>query len=891
MNSLDIIFEKYETGVNGLTQDEANSRLVKYGKNELKEDEKDHPIKLFFMQFVDILIALLIVAAIAAFFVGEVVDSLVILIVVILNAVIGFIQEYRAEKAMEKLKSLVSTEAVVKRNGEFEKIPGTDLTIGDLVVVEEGDKVPADIIMIETFDLKIDESSLTGESLPVFKDSNSDIGENDIDIENNIKNNIENNIKNNNGDVILNIDNNSHDENIRKRFAYMDSNVISGRGMGIVIAIGMDTSIGKIAEMIQEEDTKTPLQEKIANLSKTLGLIAVVVCVLVFALQFFQGIDIVSTFMTAVSLAVAAVPEGLPAILTLTLALGMQQMVKSNAVVRKLLAVETLGSCTVVCTDKTGTLTLNKMTVRDAKFINNEKSFEICALCNNSSIKDGKIIGDPTDAALMVYGEDNGYLKSELEKTYPRIKEIPLDSVRKRMTTIHEKIGNDFNIDNNVTNVDSSDINTDDNLYVFSKGAPEIILNLCKYVDNDGTIEIIDDKTKETISNNVSEMTNSALRVLALAYKKIENNLIENPDEVEKDLIFVGLAGMMDPPRQEAKDAVASCKTAGIKVVMITGDHKSTASSIADEIGVLTNGKVLTGGELDKLDEDQFMDVVQDVQVYARVYPEQKVRIVEALQKHKNIVSMTGDGVNDAPALKKASIGVAMGSGTDVSKESADMIIQDDNFATIIQAIKEGRKIFDNIKRFVKFQVSTNVGAILTIVSASLLSLPVPFNPIQILWINIIMDGPPAQSLGTEGAEEDIMNRSPEKGNILNKNTLTRIIIAGIVMAVGTLALYFYELSYNGNIKIATTVAFTVFVIYQLFNAINNRANSKEKNNFFWIAISVSFLLQLLVIYLPYLQGIFRTTAIGVTEWVLIIVVAATIILCEKILNRFMVKN
>ncbi|OQD58165.1 Ca2+-transporting ATPase [Methanobrevibacter arboriphilus JCM 13429 = DSM 1125] len=891
MTSLDKIFKKYETGANGLTQDEANIRLVKYGKNELEEDEKDHPIKLFFMQFVDILIALLIVAAIAAFFVGEVVDSIVILIVVILNAVIGFIQEYRAEKAMEKLKSLVSTEAVVKRDGEFEKISGTELTIGDIVVVEEGDKIPADLIMIETSDLKIDESSLTGESLPVLKDSNSDISYKGSGVEGN-------------EDAILNIDKSSHDENVRKRFSYMDSNVISGRGMGIVIAIGMNTSIGKIAEMIQDEDTKTPLQEKIANLSKTLGLIAVVVCVLVFALQFFQGHDLVSTFMTAVSLAVAAVPEGLPAILTLTLALGMQQMAKSNAVVRKLLAVETLGSCTVVCTDKTGTLTLNKMTVRDAKFTNEKKALEICALCNNSSIKDGKIIGDPTDAAIMLYGEDNGYLKSDLENKYPRIKEIPLDSVRKRMTTIHERINN------NVNNTDGSDIITDNNLYVFSKGAPEIILSLCKYIDNDGTIEILEDETKETISNNIKGMTSSALRVLALAYKKVENNndkasdkdidlsydginnLIEDPDEVEKDLIFVGLAGMMDPPRQEAKDAVASCKTAGIKVVMITGDHQSTASSIAQEIGIFTDGKVLTGAELDKLDENQFMDVVQDVQVYARVYPEQKVRIVEALQKHKNVVSMTGDGVNDAPALKKASIGVAMGSGTDVSKESSDMIIQDDNFATIVQAIKEGRKIFDNIKRFVKFQVSTNVGAILTIVSASLLSLPVPFNPIQILWINIIMDGPPAQSLGTEGAEDNIMNRAPEKGNILNKNTLTRIIIAGVVMAVGTLALYFYELSStDGNIKISTTVAFTVFVMYQLFNAINNRANSNEKNNFFWIAISISFLLQLLVIYLPYLQGIFRTTAIGITEWILIVIVAATILASEKILNRFMTKN
>ena len=864
MSSIEKILNKYKTSLDGLDQNEANERLAKYGKNELIEDKKDHPIKLFFMQFVDILIALLILAAIAAFFVGETVDSIVILIVVILNAVIGFIQEYRAEKAMEKLKSLVSTEAVVKRSGEFEKIPGEELTIGDIVVVEEGDKIPGDLILIETHDLKIDESSLTGESLPVLKDCNSDIGE-DLD-----------------ENIILSIDNSSHDENIRKRFAYMDSNIISGRGTGIVIAIGMDTSIGKIAEMIQEETSETPLQEKIASLSKTLGLIAVLICAFVFGLQYFQGHNLIDTFMTAVSLAVAAVPEGLPAILTLTLALGMQKMAKSNAVVRKLLAVETLGSCTVICTDKTGTLTLNKMSLRDARFNNSKKALEICALCNNSSIKEGKLIGDPTDGAVMLYGEDNGYIKNDLEKVYPRIKEIPLDSVRKRMTTIHEKI------DRNNNNLSNS---SDEDIYVFTKGAPEIILEQCKYIDNDGNIEIIDDNIKEIIKNNINEMTDSALRVLALAYREIDyknKDIIENPDEVEKNLIFVGLTGMIDPPREEAKDAVASCITAGIKVVMITGDHQSTASAIAREIGILNDGKVLTGRDLDEIDDDRFMDIVEDVQVYARVYPEQKVRIVEALQKHKNVVSMTGDGVNDAPALKKASIGVAMGSGTDVSKEASDMIIQDDNFATIIQAIREGRKIFDNIKRFVKFQVSTNIGAILTIVSASLLSLPIPFNPIQILWINIIMDGPPAQSLGTEGPEENVMERTPEKGNILNKNTLIRIAIAGIVMALGTMSLYFYQLSIDQNLKVATTVAFTVFVMYQIFNAINNRANSKEKNNFFWIAILASFALQLLVIYLPYLQGIFRTTAIGITEWILIVIVAGTILVSERILNIFM---
>lgn len=891
MTNVDKILEKYKTSLNGLSQNEANKRLEKYGKNELKEEKRDHPIKLFLMQFMEILIVLLLIAAVAAYFIGDTIDAAFILFVVILNAVIGFIQEYRAEKAMEKLKTLVTTNAIVKRDGEPQNILGTELTIGDIVVIEEGDKVPADLMLIESSDLKIDESSLTGESNPVTKTCNN--YEEDESLEN--------------------FNKDSHDEKIREKIAYMDSNVISGRGTGVVIAIGMDSSMGKIAEMIQEVKIKTPLEEKIANLGKTLGLIAIVVCVGVFFLQYFQGTPLVETFMTAVSLAVAAVPEGLPAILTLTLALGMQKMAKSNAVVRKLLAVETLGSCTVVCTDKTGTLTLNKMTVREVKINSKNRSLEVCSLCNNSSLKEGKVIGDPTDGAIIQYAEENNYKKAEVEKEYTRIKEIPLDSTRKRMTTIHEKIndnekdqkikGTNEKSTNNNKNYKTKDIhknganNKTKELYAFSKGAPEIILDLCKYIENNGNIEIIDNKTKEKIIKDISEMTGSGLRVLGLAYKKIDDETqIENPENVEKDLVFVGLIGMMDPPRKEAKKAVETCHTAGIKVVMITGDHQDTAIAIGREIGILNNGKVLTGAELDNLNDEEFKAIVEDVQVYARVYPEQKVRIVEALQNQKNVVSMTGDGVNDAPALKKASIGVAMGSGTDVSKESADMIIQDDNFVSIIKAIREGRKIFDNIRRFVKFQVSTNIGAILTIVSASLLSLPIPFNPIQILWINIIMDGPPAQSLGVEGAEKNIMNRKPTKGNILNKNNISKIAIAGIVMAVGTLAIYFYELTIGApndlskeNIEIkAMTVAFTTFVMFQIFNAFNRRAKSEEKNNFFFIAIAASFLLQLLVIYIPYLQMIFRTVAIDLFDWILLVLVATSILVSERIVNKVM---
>jgi Ca2+-transporting ATPase len=831
--SVEETLSELKTTKDGLSTNEAQNRNEQYGLNELVEEKKDGPVKKFLMQFVDILIILLIVAAVAAYFVGDAIDAAVILFVVILNATVGFLQENKAEKAMEKLKGLISSEAVVIRDGKTHKLPAAELTLGDVVIIEEGDKVPADIRLIESYDLRIDESSLTGESLPVSKTSTLEKAENE-----------------------------------RETVAYMDSDVLSGRGIGAVIEIGMDTSIGKIAEMLQGEDTATPLQEKISGLGKMLGLIAVVVCVGVFLLQLVKGIPLVETFMTAVSLAVAAVPEGLPAILTLTLALGMQRMAKVNAVVRKLLAVETLGSCTVICTDKTGTLTLNRMSVRDARLTSPERALEVCALCNNSSLSKGKVIGDPTDGALLLYADEEDYNREELENKYPRIMEIPLDSTRKRMTTLNQK---------------------GEEICLYTKGAPEIILNRCKFIEEDGDVRKLTEEDINGILGSLDEMTGEALRVLGLAYRKVSSEEdFEDKETLENNLIFLGLVGMMDPPRKEAADAVAICKKANIKVVMITGDHKDTAAAIAKEIGVLEGGKVLTGPDLEKLSEEEFEKIVEEVQVYARVFPEQKVRIVEALQNKDNVVSMTGDGVNDAPALKKASIGVSMGiTGTDVAKESSDMILQDDNFATIVHAIEEGRTIFDNIRRFVKFQLSTNVGAILTIVSASIMSLPIPFNPIQILWINIIMDGPPAQSLGVEPAEKGIMLRKPEKENILPRKTLLRIIFTGIVMAIGTMALYLYELSIGVSVIKATTIAFTVFVMFQIFNVFNCKSKTGFSNRFLLIAVAVSFLLQVMVIYLPLLQGIFKTTAISAFDWVLIVLVAFTIIISEKIVARF----
>ena len=557
--------------------------------------------------------------------------------------------------------------------------------------------------------------------------------------------------------------------------------------------------------------------------------------------------------MTAVSLAVAAIPEGLPAVLTLTLALGMSEMAKSQAIVKRLLSVETLGSCTIICSDKTGTLTENKMTVVESYFTNEDRTLEIGKLCNNASISNGEAIGDQTDGGILKFCQNH---KGDLK----RVDEIPLDSNRKMMTTIHS-------------------LNGEKNI-VFTKGAPEIILDKCKHIDYDGSIKIIDAESKEIIIKKIDEMSGHGLRVIGFAYK------IEDDDEPEENLTFTGLLGLADPPKKDAKKAVSDCLKAGIKVKMITGDHEKTACSIAKNLGILTTGRTITGDELEKLTTEEYMAIADDIQVYARVKPKQKMRIVEALKSSGNIVAMTGDGVNDAPALKKASIGVAMGDGTDVAKESADMILENNDFATIVKAVKEGRKIYDNIKRFVKFQVSTNVGAILTIIGTSLLSLPLPFNPVQLLWLNIVMDGPPAQTLGIEGAEKDLMHRPPETGDILTKKTLIEILISGIVMAIGTIAVFSYQLSINSSESKAMTVAFTLFVMYQLFNAYNRKANSDKPSTYLYAAIILSFLLQLLIIYLPQLQVIFRTTAISLIDWVVIIIVAFTIVIAERIMKR-----
>ncbi|MBE6489601.1 MAG: calcium-translocating P-type ATPase, PMCA-type [Methanobrevibacter sp.] len=805
------ILTQYNTRPEGLKSGEIQKRQKEYGLNELDEKKPTPLIVLFFSQFVDILIALLIIAAIASLAIGDVIDAGVIMLAVMLNVIMGFIQEYRSMRAVESLKGLITKTAIVRRDNKIAEIDAKDLTVGDIVMLEEGLKVPADLHVIEAKHLSCDESNLTGESEAVKKQSDDTL--------------------------------------------YMDSNILSGNGVGVVKAIGMQTEIGKIADIVQEEDEETPLARRVGRLGKILSAIAIVVCIAIFILEMTQGIPIVETFMTAVSLAVAAIPEGLPAVLTLTLALGMNEMAKSNAIVKRLLSVETLGSCTVICSDKTGTLTENRMTVVESFYTNRDKTHLIGKLCNNAVINGDEIIGDQTDGAILKYCRDHD---CDLE----RVDEIPLDSDRKMMTTIHRLDG--------------------ENDTILSKGAPEIILDKCKYIDNDGSIEILNAEMKEKLLEKVGEMSGRALRVIGFAYKS------DDGTAPEENLTFAGLLGLIDPPKKDAKKSVRECIDAGITVVMITGDHEKTACAIARNLGILTDGKIVTGQELEEMSDEEYLKEAPDIQVYARVKPAQKMRIVETLKKLGNIVAMTGDGVNDAPALKKASIGVSMGNGTDVAKEASDMIVQNNDFRTIVKAIEGGRKIYDNIKRFVKYQVSTNVGAILTIIGTSLLNLPLPFNPAQLLWLNIVMDGPPAQMLGIEGPERDLMKRPPEVGDILTKNILIQILFLGIVMAVGTICVFSWEISKGSSTVKAMTVAFTLFVVYQLLNAFNGRANSEKSSRFLYIGIIISFLLQLLILYIPQLQIIFRTTAIGITDWIVIIVVASTILIAQKIMNKVM---
>ena len=858
--------KELETSIeNGLNKEQVEKAREKYGLNELKAKKKKSLIIKFLEQFKDFMIIILIIAAIISGAVGiaqgeGITDTIIILIVVIVNAIIGVAQENKAEKSLEALQKLSSHEAKVIRNGKLEVVQSKKLVPGDLVVLETGDYVPADIRLVEESNLKVQESSLTGESLPVEKNI-STIEEEKVGI----------------GD--------------RENMLFSSSLVTYGRGKGIVVETGMNTEVGKIAGIINETiDSQTPLQEKLDKLGKTLGIAAVVICLVIFIIGIAIGKDALEMFMTAVSLAVAAIPEGLAAVSTIVLAIGVQRMVKKNAIVKKLPAVETLGSATVICSDKTGTLTQNKMTVQkvfyddilqnveNAKVNNNNEGLEklvyISMLCNDTKVaSDNTLTGDPTETALVDMGFELDFRPAIYEE-YPRVEEIPFDSDRKLMTTVH-KIENKY--------------------IVCTKGGIDELLSRCNSYILDGKVENNLEEYKETIDRNNEAMAQEALRVLAMAYKEIDHiPTKEEMKNIENELIFVGMVGMIDPPREEAKKAVEKCKTAGIKTVMITGDHKITAIAIARKLGILENDEeAITGAELEEMSQEELEQNVRKYSVYARVSPEHKVRIVKAWQKNGEIVAMTGDGVNDAPALKTADIGCSMGMvGTDVAKEASDVILTDDNFATVVSAVEEGRRIYDNILKAIQYLLSSNVGEIIVLFIAILITpwlsskfgidvnLIVPLLPIHILWINLVTDSLPALALSVDPAEEDIMERKPLKSGkgIFTKGMTWRVIYQGVMIGLLTLAAFIIGLATPEDelpqiegltvqeikVEVGQTMAFTVLALSELVHVFNVRNNKKSlfktkalSNKYLLLAIAVSVALMLVILFVPFLREVF----------------------------------
>ncbi|MCX7812378.1 MAG: calcium-transporting P-type ATPase, PMR1-type [Pseudothermotoga sp.] len=855
----------------GLSSEEAKRRLEQYGPNELAEKKKRTILQMFLSQFTDFLIIILLAAAGISIIVGEAVDAILIMIIVLLNATLSTIQESKAEKSLQLLKKMAAPVARVLRDGVVQTVPSREIVPGDVVILEAGNYVPADGRLIESVNLSVSEAALTGESQPVEK-SIEPIDEPNLPI----------------GD--------------RTNMVYSGTIVSRGRGKAVVTATGNETEIGKIAKMLTElEEEQTPLQKNLEKLGKQIGLIILAICAIVFIVGIIEGNPILEMFLTSVSLAVAAVPEGLPAVVTIVLALGTYNMVKRHAIIRRLQAVEALGSVNVICSDKTGTLTKNEMTVvkyylHPNQWLQHEPSDQIpnalkealisATLCNDAFIAfkgNTKVTsGDPTEIALAAAAWDFGLKKEELEKEMPRVYEIPFDSDRKMMTTVHKR---------NASFVS------------YTKGAPDIVVARCtKYVSISGEINDLTEKDKIEILQANQRMAQDGLRVLAVAYKNVEENEYK---ELEQDLIFLGLISMIDPPRPEVKEALEKCKTAGIKVIMITGDHRATAQTIAREIGILdSEGKVLTGVELIEMDADELAKVVEDVKVYARVSPSDKLKIVEALKKRGKIVAMTGDGVNDAPALKRADIGVAMGiTGTDVSKDASDMVLTDDNFASIVAAIEEGRKIFDNIRKVVYYLLSCNISEVATIFISILLRLPLPLIPVQILWMNLVTDGLPALALGVEPAEPDVMRRPPRdpKEGIMSREVLRKIFIGGLLLSVLTLFVYGWALMEHDEIRLLRTMVFFTLCTGQLFHALNSKSLRHSlikvgvKNNpRLVLACVVSFALLLAVIYVPGLQNVFGTATLAGHQ-LLVSVLAAVMIIplfeLVKLLERRIEKS
>lgn len=799
----------------GLTNSVAQQKLQSEGRNELKTKKKKSPLFIFLQQFLNVMILVLIVGAVVSGIVGELSDTIVILVIILLNAVIGFVQEYRAEKAMEALGKLAVPTTKVIRDGKPTDIPSPELVKGDLVLLEAGAAVPADLRLMEVHSLKIEEAGLTGESQPVDKTTDP-------------------------------LDDKSLPLGDRTNMAFSGTNVTNGRAQGVVVATGMDTELGKIAGMLQEEGSETPLQKRMGDFGRRLTIIILVLCGVLFLAGYLRGEEIGNMLLTSISLAVAAIPEALPAVITVSLALGAGRLAKRNTLVRKLYAVETLGSVTYICTDKTGTLTKNKMEVVDLWVINEADQMRMVqAMALNQDVKkqDNILTGDPTEVAILNYAQTQESFDKQWRQKNKRVHELPFDSDRKAMTTIHEYDGK---------------------FLVISKGAAESIAQ----------ISIGDDTI---IKEQEERMAQEGMRVLGFATKVLDtlpaNITIET---IEKDLDFLGLVGLIDPPREEAKKAIHECKSAGIVPVMITGDHPLTAASIAREIGILDNDqqKVITGKELAAMSEKKFAKEVLNIRVYARVSPEQKLNIVKALQNRDQFVSMTGDGVNDAPSLKRANIGIAMGiTGTDVTKEAAHMILLDDNFATIIKAVREGRRIYDNITKFIKYIMTGNAAEIWSIFLAPLIGLPIPLLPVHILWVNLVTDGLPALALAAEPAEKGIMSHPPRdpKESIFAKGVGRHIIWVGILVGLLTVGTQWYEI--NSGADHWQTIVFTVLCLSQLWHVMAVRSHKESLfsqgllgNKTLLGAVLLTIALQMAVIYVPFLNDFFHTQPLTLEE-------------------------
>jgi len=871
LHSKEDVLEKVKSAETGLTFEEAKKRLEENGKNKLAEGKKESLIHKFLMQLADPMIIILIVAAVVSAITSAYAkefpsDVIIIMVVVIINAILGVYQESKAEKAIEALQEIAAATSHVRRNGKIETIPAEDLVIGDIVVLEAGDSVPADCRILKSASMKIEEAALTGESVPVNKTADviDALGSNDVPL----------------GD--------------RKNMCYMGSNVVYGRGEAVVVATGMDTEMGKIADALNEsKDGDTPLQIKLNQLSKVLSIIVLAICVFIFALDIVRNVingvpitfdGMLSTFMVAISLAVAAIPEGLAAVVTIVLSIGVTKMSKRNAVIRKLTAVETLGCTQVICSDKTGTLTQNKMTVVKFSGDNEKLAAQAMALCSDAVLEDSVVKGEPTEAALVEWAKKLELPKYNLEKDFPRVGEAPFDSMRKMMSTVHS---------------------SNNGFVQYTKGAPDVVLSRCTSALIDGKQVPMTEEIRNSILAENKAMADEALRVLCVAMK-VHSSMPESeePEFLENDLCYLGLAGMIDPVRPEVVDAIVEAKQAGIRPIMITGDHKDTAVAIAKQLGIAEDASVaITGAELNELSDEELNLQIEKYSVYARVQPEHKVRIVNAWRNKGMVTAMTGDGVNDAPSIKSADIGVGMGiTGTDVTKNVADMVLADDNFATIVSAVEEGRRIYDNIRKSIQFLLSSNLSEVLTIFIATLLGFTI-LEPVHLLWINLITDCFPALALGMEDGEGNIMKRAPRnsKDGIFAGGMGIDVAWQGVMVTIVTLAAYFCGMLMakpEGYASFAAliaesdvfvhqngmTMAFLTLSMAEIFHSFNMRSRResifrmKNQNKFLLGAMVLSLLLSTVVIYVPFLADAFDFAPISAAEYAVAMALALSVI-------------